>query len=179
MFYGREMGEMTEANELSDTGNPEAGDAPKRRGIHPVLKVLLVILLLAATSCGGCFVAGYQAQAEGRIYAKTALPAIARSWSIDALVERGSPDLLSNPREKLVDLFTWLSARLGPLKDEPKFQDGGWRNFLGTKGFVVTAVYFADCEFEKGSGRVTLTLVRTDGVWRINGFHVNSEALMK
>ena len=128
---------------------------------------------------GGCFVAGYQAQAEGRIYAKASLPAIARSWSIDALVERAGPELLSTPREKLVDLLTWMSARLGPLKGEAKFQDGGWRNFLGTKGFVVTAVYFADCEFEKGSGRVTLTLVRMGGAWKIAGFHVNSEALMK
>ena len=75
--------------------------------------------------------------------------------------------------------MTWFATSLGPLKGVPKVLDGGWRNFLGTNGFVVTAVYFADCEFEKGSGRVTLTLVRTGGVWRINGLHVNSEALLK
>ena len=75
--------------------------------------------------------------------------------------------------------MTWMEARLGPLKSQPKFQDGGWNSFFGTKGFVVTSVHFADCEFEKGPGRVTITLVRAGGTWRINGFHVNSDALMK
>jgi hypothetical protein len=136
--------------------------------------------MLGATSCGGCFVAGYRAHAEGRTYAAAALPMITQPWSVEALLERASPDLLAGgPRTKLVELISWMETRLGPLKGEPAFQDGGWNNHLGTKGFVLTSVHFADCEFEKGQGRVTLALVRSDGVWKINGFHVNSDALMK
>lgn len=101
-------------------------------------------------------------------------------WDAEAVVQRATPEFLSNmPKEKVATFVSFLASRLGPLKRPSPFQDSSWRSFVGTQGFIVTTVQFADCEFEKASARITLTLVRQGGVWRINGLHANADALMQ
>jgi hypothetical protein len=171
-----ELPEVTDGRESA----PTLPGGPQRRGVHPILKVLLGIMVLSAGSCVGCYVDGQRAQAEGRKYAEKTLPIISQPWDAEAIVERATPDFLSAmPRDKVVAFTSFLAGRLGPLKHPALFQDWTWRTYVGTRGLIVTTVHFADCEFEKAPARITLTLVRQRGVWQIHGLNVNSDALLK
>jgi hypothetical protein len=164
----------------NDLHAPSLGRTPPRRGVHPLLKVVLATFALSASSCVACLVGGYRAQAGGRAYADDVLPRISQPWDAEAVVQRATPEFLSNmPKEKVATFVSFLASRLGTLKHPSPFQDSSWRSVVGTQGFIVTTVQFADCEFEKASARITLTLVRQGGVWRINGLHANADVLMQ
>jgi hypothetical protein len=123
---------------------------------------------------------GARASTEGADYASASLIAIAKPWSSKELIERASPQLLKvSPPAKLEAFIGFINARLGSLKTPGALQTGPWQVFAGTQGLQVTTTHFADCEFEKGPGRVSFQLVRRRGVWAIEGFHVNADALMR
>jgi hypothetical protein len=123
---------------------------------------------------------GSRASAEGNRLADRLFPAISRPWDADAIAEHATPEFLSTTsKDSLVTFVSFLAARLGSLKGPASFQSSTWNVFVGTKGVAITTVHVADCQFEKAPARITLTLVRQNGVWRINGFHANSDALLK
>jgi len=156
---------------------PIPWDRPRRR---PWLRVLVTLFLLGGSSCVGCRVVGSRASAEGNQLADKLFPAISQPWNADAIAERATPEFLSTTSQGgLVTFVSFLAARLGPLKGRPSFQSATWRILVGTTGFTVTTVHVADCQFEKAPARITLTLVRQNGVWRINGLHANADALLK
>ena len=80
-------------------------------------------------------------------------------------------------RNDLEKLIGWFDRRLGGLTSCEPVQVDNWRTYAGTSGVVVVATYRADCQFDRGKGRVTLQLIRRDR-WRIQGIHVNSDSLM-
>jgi hypothetical protein len=82
------------------------------------------------------------------------------------------------PPDKLRTFIAFAGKRLGDLKECTPVQQAQWTSHVGTQGFVVLATYIDDCEFEKASGRVTMQLVRHGGTWQVNGFFLNSDALM-
>jgi hypothetical protein len=82
------------------------------------------------------------------------------------------------PPDKLRTFIAFAAKRLGNLKECTPVQQDQWMSHVGTRGFLVLATYVDDCEFEKASGRVTMQLVRRGGTWQVNGFFLNSDALM-
>ena len=66
VFCGRRVVGMIEEASQAENGGAPRDPKPSRRGLHPALKILALVFVLALTSCGGCFVAGYRAQAEAR-----------------------------------------------------------------------------------------------------------------
>jgi hypothetical protein len=145
-----------------------------------VAKLVGVLFLLGMASCGGCLVAGYRAEPEGRAAAQEILPKISQPWNVTSVKAIATGDLLSTQAPGSLEKFlVMLQTRVGSLKQIKDLKNQGWNSFLGTQGFILTSVYVADCEFEHGSGRVTLVLVRRDGFWKLSGLNVNSDALLQ
>lgn len=151
---------------------------PQRRG-WPVLKILLGCLLLGMSSCIGCMVIGARAAKQGAPLAAEAFRSFAQPWDADVLIKRSSPELLATlPADKARAYVSFVHARLGHLKQCGGVQQGQWTSHVGPQGLTVLATYFAECEFERASGRMTIQLVRRGEEWQVNGVFLNSDALM-
>jgi len=138
------------------------------------------VFAVAASSSVAFTVVGSRVAEEGRAYAQDVLPRICQPWDAGAIADRATPELLASmSSEQLATFIAFLEKRLGPLRRPGAFQNMTWEVRVGTSGLSATTIQFADCEFEKAPARITLTLVRHDGVWLINGFHANSDELIK
>ena len=156
---------------------PIPWDRPRR---GPLLKTALTLLAVCATSCVACAIVGRRASTEGGEVADALLPRISQPWNSGALADNATPELLSAlPDDRRESFVSFLAKRLGPLKSAAPFRSSQWTVFIGTKGLAVRTVQFSDCVFEKAPARITLTLVRAGGVWRINSLHANSDALLQ
>lgn len=145
-----------------------------------ILGIVFVVLMLLL----GCFI-GYAAyfgtrlDASSKEYVDIAIPAIVSNWSEAELKTRSAPQLMegSTP-EQFTKLFHWLSS-LGPMK---KYcgSKGTSNVFVSPQhGKTVSARYTACAQFEKGDAAIDVVLVQNkDNVWKIAGFHVNSQALI-
>ena len=144
-----------------------------------LLAAVIIVLLLSTASCVGCLVIGARAAKEGAPYVSATIRAVAQPWDSEALIIRSSPELLDKmPGDKLRTFVAFARTRLGDLKECTPIQQGQWLSNASTRGFAVWATYFADCEFEKAPGRVTMQVVRRHGQWKVFGFFLNSDALM-
>ena len=144
-----------------------------------LLAAVLLVVFLSMASCVGCLVVGARAAKEGAPYVSAAIRAVAQPWDPEALITRSSPELLAMmPGDKTRTFVAFARTRLGDLKECSPVQEGQWTSNVGTRGFAVWATYFADCEFERAAGRVTMQVVRRHGQWKVIGFFLNSDALM-
>jgi hypothetical protein len=82
------------------------------------------------------------------------------------------------PPDKMRAYVAFAAGRLGDLKQCGPIQQGQWTSHVGTMGFVVLGTYFADCEFQKAAGRVTLQLIRRGQTWQVNTIFLNADALL-
>jgi hypothetical protein len=144
-----------------------------------LLAAVLLVVFLSMASCVGCLVVGARAAKEGVPYVSETIRAVAKPWDPEALISRSSPEFLGvMPGEKTRSFIAFVRTRLGDLKECTSVQEGQWISNLSTRGFAVLATYFADCQFDKAAARVTLQVVRRHGQWKVNGFFLNSDALM-
>lgn len=158
---------------------PTQSPAPVRRGLHPALKIVLVLFALLTTSCVGCVALGYRTTQNGASYFAAELPRIAQPWSPDALIARVSPEYLAvAPPDKSTQFVTYLDGKLGALQQMGPVHSGQWTTFVGIRGIKVVTRHWSDCQFEKAPARVTVTLLWSSEGRKIQAFYVNSDALM-
>ena len=144
-----------------------------------MLKVLLGLVALGMSSCVGCMVIGARAAKQGVPVAAEAFRSFAQPWDADVLINRSSPELSAIlPAAKARAYVAFVGARLGHLRACNPLQQGQWTSHVGPKGLTVVATYFADCQFERAPGRVTIQLIRRGQGWQVNGVFLNSDALM-
>lgn len=116
---------------------------------------------------------------EATSYLQDATPKIVAGWNAQELVDRSTPQLMNaaKSREQIDQMFVVFS-RLGALKhlDTPK--GGIYSSSFSGRGTTTVGNYRVAAEFEKGAADIQIQLLRVDDGWKINGFHVNSEALL-
>jgi hypothetical protein len=128
------------------------------------------------------FAWGLQQDKSARRYVSSAVPVIFSEWDLDALKQRSSSELSTDPqfRSEAARMFTALATTLGKLKSaqEPQGSAGyGWGDQSPAEGTY--GDYLIRTEFERGPAEIRLLLVREAGGWKIRAFNVNSPALMK
>jgi hypothetical protein len=134
-------------------------------------------IAIAALVIGGVLVArkGFTLDADANAYVESAVVAICGKWDQQQLIDRASPELLAaiQPGE-LAALFEKLSAA-GPLfKYEGANGQATMTVYNGNS--KIAAKYVAKALFAHGEGTIDISLVQTDGKWRILGFHVDIAA---
>jgi hypothetical protein len=139
------------------------------------------VLLLIVIGVGGLaylWVQGTGQDTEARLYANNALPPVISSWSLQALRDRASPELLANTKpEQLTALFQWFKT-LGTLKTLEPCLGQTQLNVNTFSGRTLTGQYSCHAQFQAGEATIQMSLIKRDNAWRITGFHVSSPALV-
>lgn len=122
---------------------------------------------------------GAALDAQSRAYVDDAVVKISRHWDAGALWQRASADFRQTTTED--DLYAFFEAAddaLGPLRAYRGARGEAVISFLDG-GTRVSAKYIAEATFEKGDAEIQVLAVKHGDAWRIEGFHINSAALMK
>ena len=137
-------------------------------GVCAALFLLLVILIsFIAYSARGL-------DKESKTYADAALIAITSQWNEKDLTDRASPQFMAtvkNPAD--LDRVVGMWRMLGPLKKYDGSKGDAHIGYFWPGGKTITAVYVARAEFDRGSAMIKLSLIKTDGVWKILGLNVS------
>lgn len=119
--------------------------------------------------------------AGSKAYADEAIVAISTHWSKHELMRRATPELREKVNAKpqeLDKLFHAASADLGSLREyhgaKRLAHSGG-----ATQSPVISANYVATAQYQKGSAKLRIGVVKVDGHWKISRFFIDSSAMKK
>jgi hypothetical protein len=133
----------------------------------------LTVIVVAGIGVGVLFYKGHALDAESKAFVDGAIPAIAASWNKEELFKRASPELRKTAKpEDLRALFDALS-RLGPLVEYQGAAGESRMSFIVGSGSTISALYLAKARFQYGSATFRVVLIKRDGLWMIQNFHVN------
>jgi hypothetical protein len=138
-----------------------------------VLGALALIIVAGVAAITALAYNGEKFDKESREFVDNAVPAIVASWDQHQLLDRATPELRGGiTPTNLQSIFQGLS-RLGSLVNyEGATGEANLSYFMGS-GARVSASYVAKARFQNGSAAFRIALVRRDGYWMINGFHVD------
>jgi hypothetical protein len=142
----------------------------------------IFLVLLVVLGIGIFIVArnGAALDAESKAYVDDAVITIAAHWSPDELMKRASLHLRQTvKRDDIEGLFGAAMTALGPLVDYQGAKGTSLVTATALTGTTITASYVAQAKFMKGSAELQVALTKIDGLWKIEGFHINSSELMK
>jgi hypothetical protein len=149
-----------------------------RRFLAIVGATALLALIMAVVVFGFAFTRGHQVAIEGVAFIDEAVPAITKDWSPEELFQRASPEFhkLVTP-EALDVLFQGVHAQLGTLVEYEGATAGDTNyNFNlfspGSEG-AFTGSYSAKARYRHGAATFRIAVVKRDGRWMINNFHVD------
>jgi hypothetical protein len=110
---------------------------------------------------------------ESKAYVDAAVPAITSHWSKEALLDRATPELRAAATpDQIAAVFNNFS-RLGPLVQYEGAAGQANMMYLLGKGEQVSASYEAKAKYENGEATLRLVLLKRDGKWQIQNFHVD------
>ncbi len=142
---------------------------------------IVTAVLAVVVAIGIFFVArdGNALDAESKAYVEESVTAISAHWDKKELEQRATPELKQKLSPAEVDtLFDALSTGLGPLIEYRGAK--GQATVLATigSGTVRSANYVASARYQKGEAEIRIGLLKVDDRWMIQGFYVNSNALL-
>lgn len=133
---------------------------------------------IVAIVIGGVMVAkkGIGLDADAKAYVDSAVVAICANWDQQQLIDRASPELMAAVKPgELPALFEKLSSA-GPLS-KYEGSNGQATMMVYNGNSKITAKYVAKALFARGGeGTINISLIQSDGKWRILGFHVDIAA---
>jgi hypothetical protein len=138
--------------------------------------VCAAVLLLLVIFISFIAYTGRGLDKESKAYADAAVVAIASQWNERDLTDRASPQFMATVKDPAdLDRVVAMWRTLGPLKK----YDGskGEANInIGPHGKTISANYVARADFDHGSAMIKLSLIKSDGAWKILGFRVYPES---
>jgi hypothetical protein len=143
-----------------------------RKLLTAIGALTMIIILAAGTGLGVLIYKGNGLDRESKTYVDTAIPAIVGTWSKQALLDRATPELRATATpQDLASLFDWAS-KLGPFVAYEGASGDANMQFMAGSGSAVSAHYAARVRFRDGTAIIYIMLLKRDGDWRINGFHI-------
>jgi len=114
-----------------------------------------------------------------KAYVEDSVVAIAANWNVDELWKRASPHLRTIARpEDIRGFFDAAKGALGPLVAYQGSEGEALMSVINTHS-QVSAKYIARGQFQKGNADFQVVLIKQGDSWMIEGFHINSSALMQ
>jgi hypothetical protein len=149
-----------------------------RRFLAIVGATALFALTTAVVVFGFAFYRGHQVAIEGVAFIDEAVPAITKDWSPQELFDRASPEFhrVVTP-EALGVLLQGVSAQLGALVEYQGATTGdtnyNFNLFSPGSGGAFAGFYNAKARYRHGAATFRIAVVKRDGRWMINDFHVD------
>ncbi|HEY1975924.1 MAG TPA: hypothetical protein VGG89_05250 [Candidatus Baltobacteraceae bacterium] len=135
--------------------------------------------LLFCCACAGTSLTDKNG-ANGEDYLKSTLPRVMGTWSAIDLDKEASPELYkATPRTRMEWMLGIFRRKLGPLKS---FTVANWNVNAGwypQTGPITTEDYGLNARFQKGPGTIEIVIAHQRGAWKISGFNINSDELLK
>lgn len=150
-----------------------------RKLLYVLGALFLGILVLGGSGFAYLAYVGTGLDRQARQYADAAIPAIVGTWSAEALEQRATPDLLHSMTPKAARAMFAMFAELGPLVRYDGAKGQAMMHTTLGKGETVSADYVARAQFTHGDAVINLHLRKVDGVWKVDGFHVNSTDMIE
>ena len=114
-----------------------------------------------------------------KAYVEDTVVAVATNWDADEFWKRTSGHLRSTATlSDMRKLFDSARQTLGPLLQYRGSQGQALISTLNAQT-TISARYVARGRFQNGDADLQLVLVKQGDAWMIEGFHINSTALMK
>jgi hypothetical protein len=142
--------------------------------ISGIIFWVLVVTFVGLLICGTHF------DTTSKAFVDQNVPVIISTWSEQELLKKASPELKAVVSNQQADK-TWTEfTKLGVLKryngSEGQASANGsfWDGKNGKKGFKITAKYVAQADFQNGSPKITIDLIRQGGEWKFYSFYVDS-----
>jgi hypothetical protein len=122
---------------------------------------------------------GAAADAESKAYVDDTVVVIGGRWDAGELWKRSTARFRQATKEEdLRAFFDAAGQALGRLV-EYRGARGEAAIFVSNVGTTVSAKYIAQAMFERGAAEFQIVAVKNGAAWQIEGFHINSAALMK
>jgi hypothetical protein len=142
---------------------------------------VLTAVVFVAGAAGFFFLAnqGRALDRASKAYVADSVTAIAAHWDADEFFKREGPELRARVKPgDIRALFDAAKSALGPLVEFRGSQGEAEIAVLDSK-HRVSARYIARGRFQGGEAEIKLLLVKQGDDWMIEGFHINSTALMR
>ena len=139
---------------------------------------VLGAIAMAGVVALGAFIAwsayrGISRGIEGKAFVDRAIPAIARNWDRQELLDRAAPELRAEATPEQLDTVFGTLTKLGPMVEYQGAKGEAVTTYTTSSGSVVTAKYEAKGRFQNGGAIFQIVLVKRDGHWMILNFHVD------
>jgi hypothetical protein len=135
--------------------------------------IALVGVLAIAGLIGWAAYRGSALDGESKAFVDAAVPAIARNWSKQELLDRAAPELTAKTTpEQLAMIFDTL-AKLGTMVEYEGAKGDATMSYGTDAGSGISANYEAKARFQNGGVVFRVGLVKREGRWMILNFHVD------
>jgi hypothetical protein len=144
-----------------------------RRFLVVLGAVVLLFIVAAGAGVGVLIYKGTALDRDSRAYVDRAVPAIVANWSKRELLDRATPELRASARPEDLEAVFDLGSRLGPFVEYEGATGDSNISVTTGNGGVVAARYTAQVRFRDGTATIHILLLKRDGTWMINGFHID------
>jgi hypothetical protein len=136
--------------------------------------IFLMLILLGAIGIGIAAFKGAALDKESKAYVDAAVPAIISSWNTQELLSRASPEFNKVTKSDDLERFFQPLRSLGKMQKYEGSQGQSVTSRILGKGTTISADYFVRAEFEGGSAKIYVKLIKHGNLWQIGGFRVES-----
>jgi len=155
--------------------------------VKTVWIILWVLVGLALVCCGGVFFMGrglFNAVAENNnaadAFSLKVFKEVSAEWDPSVLTSYASPEFKRDVSEsQLKNLMKTLSQKLGKGKKAAEFSATNTSSRIENGDSYILISTESTAEFEKGTGKVRMQVIKRDDKWSVLSFYVDSEALKK
>lgn len=141
------------------------------------LMVFGAIALVGVLAIGGMIGwAAYRGSAldsESKAFVDAAVPAIAKNWNKQKLLDRAAPELKAKATPEQLTLIFDTLAKLGPTVEYEGAKGDAVMSYGTDAGSGISATYEAKARFQNGGVILRIGLVKRDGRWMILNFHAD------
>jgi len=134
--------------------------------------IFLTLVLLGAIGIGIAAFKGAALDKESKAYVDAALPAIISSWDTRGLLSRTSPEFNQATRPDDVERLFESLRSLGKMQKYQGSQGQSITSQMLGKGTTISARYLVTADFEAGTAKIYVTLMKHGNRWQIAGFRV-------
>jgi hypothetical protein len=116
---------------------------------------------------------------ESKKYVDSAILDIVSDWNKQEIVKRASTEFMALTDADELDKVFFLYHRLGELKEYKGSTGQAHISITKRYGIVISANYIAKADFEAGSAKIEVTLIKEDKNWRIKWFNILSDVFLE
>ena len=134
--------------------------------------IFLALILLGAIGIGIAAFKGAALDKESKAYVDAAVPAIISSWNTQELLSRAGPEFNQTTKADEVQRFFSGLRSLGKMQKYQGSQGESVTSQILGKGTTISARYLVSADFEGGTAKIYVTLIKHGNLWQIAGFRV-------